>query len=328
MNQLRPLRAADERAVEWVVTEGVRLAEHARPAWGIKRLFLSRANRRAAEEAVTALVKGVDGARSSGVESALKALRSVPDVRRVSPEQALDPSVGLAEVLQCRPSELRLYQRKDFKTHIEAAKALEKALAGVEALRKAAVEAGNALRIAEVHRLLDEMPVERLREATAGRLNLGALEQAGLTTVQSVLDARRFLEQIPGIGPTSAVRSVGAAQNIWHTTLEDMPCRIDVKRRTEEASSFLRAVAAWDTARRSAGDDGQAHGRDVRAMLAMLGDELGEPSSCAPAARQQEPFPQLLIRFESVQRRSSVVPRGRTRTCGRTSWLVRPTTSR
>ena len=33
-----------------------------------------------------------------------------------------------------------------------------------------------------------EMPVERLKDATRGRLRIGALTDAGITTVQQVLD--------------------------------------------------------------------------------------------------------------------------------------------
>ncbi len=305
-NQLRPLSEADERRIGWVASEGVRIADLARPAWGVRRVFASQTTRSTSEDAVAALIEGAEGSRADDIEAALSALSRVPEVHGYLSRQVLEPSVGLASLLGHNQDDLRLYRRRDYEPHIAASKALEKALSGVESLRVGAVNAGNLLRYAEVHKLLSEMPIERLREATAGRINLGALTQAGLKTVQDVLDVSGRLERIPGIGPTSAVRAVGAAQSLWHTTLEDMPFRIDIKNRSQEAVAFLKAVSTWDLARRIAGDESRGDGPDVRTMLAMLSEWSGDHFVVCSGTNTAEAFPAAA---EALRERASSLVR-------------------
>ena len=52
-----------------------------------------------------------------------------------------------------------------------------------------------------VRRELAAIPASRLKDVTEGRLRLGAVEQAGFTTVGQVHEANRYeLRQIPGVG--------------------------------------------------------------------------------------------------------------------------------
>jgi len=79
------------------------------------------------------------------------------------------------------------------------ARAIDAALAREDTFRDATA-AGNEVRKGEVHHLLADMPVERLREATRERLRVGPLIDAGVHTVQAVLDKGNQLEGLPGIG--------------------------------------------------------------------------------------------------------------------------------
>ncbi|MGH3297407.1 MAG: hypothetical protein ACRDP7_37000, partial [Trebonia sp.] len=50
---------------------------------------------------------------------------------------------------------------------------------------------------------LDELPLEKIREVTQGRLRLNALEQAGYRSVGAVLRAGSYaLQSVHGVGPT------------------------------------------------------------------------------------------------------------------------------
>ena len=110
-----------------------------------------------------------------------------------------------------------------------------------------------ARRRAETRALLTEMSVERLKEATRDRLRFGPLTDAGITTVQSVLELGDRLQQVPGIGATTATRMRGAAQTLWQTTYDEMPTRIDIKNRTSHTTELLRCLSAWDAVRKTKG---------------------------------------------------------------------------
>lgn len=60
---------------------------------------------------------------------------------------------------------------------------------------------------------LASMPMARLKETTEGRVRLGAVEAAGLTTVASVMRAGpQRLQGIRGVGPETATKLVAAAR--------------------------------------------------------------------------------------------------------------------
>ena len=90
-----------------------------------------------------------------------------------------------------------------------------------------------------------DMPVERLKEATRDRISTAPLKEAGIKTVLDVINAGS-LQHLPGIGPTLATRIKGAAQTLWQTTYDEMPARIDIKRRTLQATELLRRLRVWD----------------------------------------------------------------------------------
>lgn len=129
-------------------------------------------------------------------------------------------------------------------------KSIDAALRREQGFRDDAKAAGEAVRKREVRELMMEMPVDRLKDATRDRLRTAPLADAGIRTIQAVLDRGAQLEHLPGIGVTTAVRIRGAAQTLWQTTYEEMPVCIDIKARTTEGTELIRRLSAWEAMRR------------------------------------------------------------------------------
>src|SRR3546814_15757120 len=66
--------------------------------------------------------------------------------------------------------------------------AIDRALQREGDFRSAVTAAGQSVRQAEARKLVAEMPVERLKDATNGQLRISALTAAGIKTVHQVLD--------------------------------------------------------------------------------------------------------------------------------------------
>ncbi|WP_405762802.1 DEAD/DEAH box helicase [Streptomyces sp. NBC_01420] len=90
---------------------------------------------------------------------------------------------------------------------------------------------------------LAAIPVARLKDVTEGRLRLGAIEQAGLTTVGQVYGAGRYeLRQIPGVGAQTADQALAAAGQIAHAVRDTVALRIDVDTQDEAVTALLGAL--------------------------------------------------------------------------------------
>ncbi|MFE6761151.1 DEAD/DEAH box helicase [Streptomyces sp. NPDC057689] len=90
---------------------------------------------------------------------------------------------------------------------------------------------------------LAAIPVARLKDVTEGRLRLGAIEQAGLTTVGQVYGAGRYeLRQIPGVGAQTADQALAAAGQIAHAVRDTVALRIDVDAQDEAVAALLGAL--------------------------------------------------------------------------------------
>ncbi|WP_130014817.1 DEAD/DEAH box helicase [Serinicoccus sediminis] len=118
--------------------------------------------------------------------------------------------------------------------------------------RRQALAAGEAVRAVAADRLLAQMPVDRLREATGERLRIGALSEAGITTVRQVLDRDHDLDAVPGVGPVTARRMRGAAQTLRTLALDDAPVRLDPDDRSPQATRLLEQLHTWDLLRQTA----------------------------------------------------------------------------
>lgn len=94
-----------------------------------------------------------------------------------------------------------------------------------------------------VRRELSAIPVSRLKDVTEGRLRLGAVEQAGFTTVDQVYGAGRYeLRQIPGVGAQTADQTLAAAGQIAHAVRDTVALRIDVDSPDDATASLVTAL--------------------------------------------------------------------------------------
>lgn len=115
-----------------------------------------------------------------------------------------------------------------------------------------------------VGRALAGMPVETLRAASQGRLNLAPLLAAGYTTVGQLPD-EAALTRLPGIGTTSARALRAAAEAVRADVAEETRFRIDLDPSNAAATALLRALNRHDLLRReSAGLADQLHDLVVR----------------------------------------------------------------
>ncbi|MFC8718577.1 DEAD/DEAH box helicase [Kitasatospora sp. NPDC057198] len=106
---------------------------------------------------------------------------------------------------------------------------------------------------------LEAIPVERLKDVTGGRLQLGTLRAVGYTTVAAVHDAtRQDLLRIPGIAGPTAAHLLGAAGQIAAAVEEGTAVRLDPAHPDAEATALVaalhRLVLAGPAARRAAAE--------------------------------------------------------------------------
>ncbi|MDF5753143.1 DEAD/DEAH box helicase [Spongiactinospora sp. TRM90649] len=109
---------------------------------------------------------------------------------------------------------------------------------------RADVRAGlDALRDELCRTDLATIPVARIRDVTEGRLRIGALEDAGYTTVLAVRDATPYtLQLLPGIGAQTAAQMHAAALQIARAAAAAVSVRIDVDRRDPISTALVIAL--------------------------------------------------------------------------------------
>ncbi|WP_131735432.1 DEAD/DEAH box helicase [Actinomadura roseirufa] len=249
---LPSLAAGEDHTLRHLTTQVATSLHDAKPAIGARRFFSGRARRDAGQAAARALLDFREWGVSSGVPRLLHRLNK-HDNRTFE----VDVADSLSEWVGFRMRVADLGQAPDVISSAVVAdlpasiRMIEKALQDEASYRAAALSAGQAVRDREVRRMLVEMPVERLKDATRDRLRIGPLAEAGIATVQAVLDHGARLKHLPGIGETTATRMRGAAQTLRQMTYDEMPVRIDVKKRTAESTALLRCLGEWDAVRKT-----------------------------------------------------------------------------
>lgn len=133
---------------------------------------------------------------------------------------------------------------------LERARLLAESPFGEQHLRLRATELLEQMAKLRVDRLLDQLPVSALRQASAGRIRIDGLEEAGITTVAQVAASPTGrLVQIPGIGARTAGRLHAAAETLRREALDAEPRTIGAED-SALARELLRIVsqfAATDT---------------------------------------------------------------------------------
>ena len=242
---------------------------------GARRFFSSGSSREKAATAAAFLTKFRDWFVGSDMPKQLNELaaQKPSTIGNVTVDQALSERVGLATTMGKLGGSAELLHVTSFAELRQARAKVANAAAEESAGRIAAVNAGNEVRRVEAARILADMPIERLKEATRDRISTGPLNDAGIKTVLQVVNAGS-LQNLPGIGPTLATRIKGAAQTLWQTTYDEMPARIDIKRRIPEATQLLRKLRVWDEIRRNIGGTDDLN----------LADELGPLSTAVTSS--------------------------------------------
>ncbi|MGH3349102.1 MAG: DEAD/DEAH box helicase [Nocardioides sp.] len=236
----------------------------AKKAYGARRLLLRGSRRAEADLAGRRLLDlhywacELDAARLLGEVSRR------PDRRRVRVREALLPSVGLLEALSDPStgahrlgSEAVLSPRKGILVLRNEGEALNEARRSEEPTRRAAIEAGNAVRSVDTDTAVRSLSVEEL----ADLVRIEPLLEAGIHTVHEVIHPPSDLRELPGVGPATAMRMQEAAQALWQRTYDEMPLAVDNERRTPAATRLLHRLAEWEAGRRT---------KDAGAELALV----------------------------------------------------------
>jgi SNF2 family DNA or RNA helicase len=97
---------------------------------------------------------------------------------------------------------------------------------------------------------LDELPLDRIKDMTQGRLRLTAIEQAGYRTVGGVLRLGEYgLQSLHGVGPQTALQVVAAARALQSSLEEQTRVRIDPDTRTAAQTTLLAGLYDYERAK-------------------------------------------------------------------------------
>lgn len=255
--QLPQLLPDDEKAIVALTNDADAAVHDARALAGGRRFFLGGEKRAKGAQAVAALEQFQAWIVESGVPARLVGLSNpVRDVEVHDLGLATADWVGLGAHLADWGA-VELIPAAATNDLPAAIATVNRAATTEVSARRAAENAGNEVRRAETEKLIREMGVERLKDATRDRLRVTALTDAGITTVWEVMQNGDVLEALPGVGATTATRMRGAAQTLWQTTYEEMPTRIEINNRAQHTTTLLAALAQWDATRRHKPTDGE-----------------------------------------------------------------------
>lgn len=310
------------QGIDALTADAERPLRDVKPLFGARRMFSGKARKDTAGEAAKYLVGLRDWVIATGLLGELERIEAwnKKTIANLAVSAILDAFVGFADKVA---GGAEMLVRHHLDSAAEAVNAIDRALAREVEFRAAVASAGNAVRQAEARKLVAEMPVERLKDATNGQLRINALTGAGIRTVQQVLDQGGRILSLPGVGETTGNRMVGAARTIWQTTVDEMPVRIDIKQRSPATSELLKTLRAWDAARsiRSATSD-LAAADSLRRLL----ESLDSRTSHVVVVPETSSVAELRRAIADVGRRASLLD-GRGGSAARDPWddfMARP----
>lgn len=250
---LTTLTDAQERSLDDLAHEVAGAAASARSLLGMRRLVTFGARREQARQSARWLLESRHswGAEPERWLAPLDAEGREPALP-LAPPAALHPEVGLIGLLGGAAPHEEVVAADGLHGLGVDLPVLAGAISRAEEARHGALAAGEGVRDLAVRRLLAGMPVDRLREATAERLRVTALTDAGITTVEQVIERGSRLDDVPGVGPVTAQRLRGAAQTLRALAHDDAPVRLDPQDRTPEAARLLVLLHTWEVLRQAA----------------------------------------------------------------------------
>lgn len=284
------------RAVSDLMSDTVTQAlADARTTVGLRRFFTGGARKAAGAEAVTRLQRLHASLDHTNVPQELERLASWR-IAPVDASQILSLEVGLSVDLG---SDATLYSADQLAPAITAARTLERMLADERTLRETVANAAKQVQRDQARALLEQMPLERLKDATSGQLRLGALKQAGLHSVQQVLDAGQRVLSLPGMGQTTGTRTAAAAQTLWQATVDDAPLRLDPHHRTPNATALLKALGKWEEVRTAIPATADGETRSLAEQLLAASASKLTRAVVVPCGRSLADFDDALARLAS-----------------------------
>jgi superfamily II DNA or RNA helicase len=273
-NHLPPMSAGEDKVLVSLTTQAAAALGDVKAIVGARRFFSGGKKREVGTGAADYLRSYREWALTSGVPQLLH--RLAPEADRglldVPVSEALSGWVGLSGRVADLGASQELLAAAVVEELPASIKTIERGLQGETRLRSAALAAGDAVRRSEVRQMLADMPIERIKDVTRDRLRIKPLSDAGIRTIQALLDSEDDLEYLPGIGERTADRMLGAAQTLRQATYDEMPVRIDIKNRTIETSELLRSLNRWDVMRRTAGTTSDRALAEALTPLARLLD--------------------------------------------------------
>jgi superfamily II DNA or RNA helicase len=323
---LPAVSAAEQQALIGLIAKAEPALHQVKSVVGARRFFTGKAKREAGASAAELLTRYQAWGDSANLPQLLDRLTPTngSDPAEVPVGDALADWVGLVPRIADLGSDRQFLAAVAVAGLADAVRAIDAALAREDSFRRDAIAAGDAVRRGEVHRLLVDMPVERLRDATRERLRVGPLTDAGIRTVQAVLDRGHQLENLPGIGATTATRMRGAARTLWQTTYDEMPVRIDINNRTPQTTELLRRLHAWDAMRATRGATTDLALKDA---LIPLAHALDEQVSHLLVVAGDRPISEFTDAVRRVVHRSQNLSAGRSGSGSADPWddfLARP----
>lgn len=311
-------------ALKQLVAEVPTALRHVKALYGLRRAFSGGNARETGERAGRYLSEFDSWGRSAGVP----ALLSRADDRSRQPHPVdvaavLSESVGLTTQIAGLGAP-RLLPSAVTSTLPAAIKTIQGALSREAKFRQRAVDAGVELRKAETQRLVAEMPIERLKDATRERIRIAPLADAGFKTVLDVFTYSARLPSLPGIGATTAHRIRGAAQTLWQATSDEMPVRIDIKSPTSHTLELVRCLGVWDATRKTKNATADLARAEALTPLASALDAHVTHLVVTAGRAEHAAFVEAV---ESVVRRAGAVSGSATNVAPRDPWqdfLARP----
>lgn len=240
--QLAPLTPDEQDMIQELTTEIADMLAVAAPSHGIRRLLMSPRARADSHTVMSFLIRYFNWGRAEGLEQWLKRLQPV-DIPCPELNDILEPWIGLFRHLANFDRAPVLSSISLLENVGEAASIVVAAASSAEARLARVRETSEAVRMEYVANALKQMPVTRLQEATRDRVRVSPLVDGGFVTVWDVLANSRQVWDLPGVGPVTAERVIGAAQTLRQTIFEETPVRIDLQQRGTSDTDLIRALA-------------------------------------------------------------------------------------
>ena len=300
---LPSISADEDKVLASLTTHAAAALGDVKAIVGARRFFSGGKKREAGTSAAEYLRSYREWALASGVPQLLHRLAPGADLgfRDVPMSDALAGWVGLSGRIADLGASQELLAAAVVEELPVSIKTIERALQDEAEFRSDALAACEAVRKREVRQLLAGMPIERIKDVTRDRLRIRPLTDAGILTIQAVLDSEFDLEYLPGIGAITASGILGAAQTLWQTTYDEMPVRIDIKNRTNETTELLQRLGRWDAMRRTAGATSDLALAEALAPLALALDSNVSQIAVLTSTRSVDEFRAAV---ETVTRRA------------------------